>query len=299
MQHAAVDEIDRSVPRRAARGRRTPGRADRRRPSARRPRRTRRAAARTRSRSARSRQSTIAIVGGDARAAPFAIALEQRREQRRDRAVIAARCAAPERRHRLEPIEQLAQPLGVGRPGRRFGVVFGEMQRSGSRNASSREAVLARSYPGSIRTRRSSASVIPSSPNSRGASIAAADHALADRGDRLGRACGCALRRRRSGRTGAETDSGRGRRTSASARASPRPATAANSGVSSRSACSSAVPGRDRVHQQFDGGPGAPVKPLAGPMPSISSQRGQDCDGWPFSARSMTRFAIFSTTCRK
>ena len=41
---------------------------------------------------------------------------------------------------------------------------------------------------------------------------------------------------------------------------------------------------------------GAPVNPAAAPMPSISSQRGQGFEGAPFSARSITRRAIFSTT---
>ena len=66
------------------------------------------------------------------------------------------------------------------------------------------------------------------------------------------------------------------------------------------------VPVADEIHRQDD--PvwmndydcrGAPVKPEAGPMPSISSQRGQHCAGWPFNARSTTRCAIFSTTCEK
>ena len=52
------------------------------------------------------------------------------------------------------------------------------------------------------------------------------------------------------------------------------------------------------IHGQlrFGSRPGAPVNPDAGPMPSISSHRGQHCDGWPLSARSITSFAIFSTT---
>ncbi len=45
--------------------------------------------------------------------------------------------------------------------------------------------------------------------------------------------------------------------------------------------------------------PGAPTKPDALPMPSISSQRGHDCDGVPCKARSITRAVIFSTTCEK
>ncbi len=34
---------------------------------------------------------------------------------------------------------------------------------------------------------------------------------------------------------------------------------------------------------------GAPVNPEAAPLPSISSQRGQELEAWPLSARSMTR----------
>ena len=45
--------------------------------------------------------------------------------------------------------------------------------------------------------------------------------------------------------------------------------------------------------------PGAPVNPDVWPIPSISSQRGQDCDGRPLSARSITSSVIFSTTCEK
>src|SRR5881227_2565530 len=44
---------------------------------------------------------------------------------------------------------------------------------------------------------------------------------------------------------------------------------------------------------------GAPVKPAAAPMPSISSQCGQGFEALPWSARSITRRAIFSTTCSK
>src|SRR5208282_65446 len=44
---------------------------------------------------------------------------------------------------------------------------------------------------------------------------------------------------------------------------------------------------------------GAPVKPPAAPMPSISSQRGQGKEAAPWRARSITRRAIFSTTCSK
>src|SRR5207245_3294047 len=44
---------------------------------------------------------------------------------------------------------------------------------------------------------------------------------------------------------------------------------------------------------------GAPVNPAAAPTPSMSSQRGQGCEALPFSARSITSRAIFSTTCSK
>src|SRR6202046_4734844 len=44
---------------------------------------------------------------------------------------------------------------------------------------------------------------------------------------------------------------------------------------------------------------GAPVKPVAAPMPNISSQRGQEFAGEPWSARSITRRAMRSTTVSK
>src|SRR6266851_9220224 len=44
---------------------------------------------------------------------------------------------------------------------------------------------------------------------------------------------------------------------------------------------------------------GAPVNPAAEPIPSISSQRGHGFEALPFSARSMTSRAIFSTTISK
>ena len=47
------------------------------------------------------------------------------------------------------------------------------------------------------------------------------------------------------------------------------------------------------------GVPGAPTNPEGGPIPSISSHRGHDCDGVPFCARSITSADIFSTTWLK
>src|SRR6516164_3007367 len=44
---------------------------------------------------------------------------------------------------------------------------------------------------------------------------------------------------------------------------------------------------------------GAPVKPAGDPIPSISSQRGQVLATLPCTARSITKRAIFSTTCSK
>src|SRR5580704_9832323 len=44
---------------------------------------------------------------------------------------------------------------------------------------------------------------------------------------------------------------------------------------------------------------GAPVKPVAAPMPNISSQRGHEFAGEPRSARSITRRAMRSTTVSK
>src|SRR6266404_1935962 len=44
---------------------------------------------------------------------------------------------------------------------------------------------------------------------------------------------------------------------------------------------------------------GAPVNPAAEPIPNISSQRGQGFEALPFTARSTTSRAIFSTTISK
>ncbi len=44
---------------------------------------------------------------------------------------------------------------------------------------------------------------------------------------------------------------------------------------------------------------GAPVKPAAAPMPTISSHRGHGFAGLPLRARSITRRAMRSTTCSK
>ena len=236
------------------------------------------------------------------RAAPLAIAVEQRVEQRLDRLVEAHAVRFTEPRHHRQRVEQLGQPLGVAGAGRRLGVVFGEVQAVGQQER--------------VEARRGARRLIPRidadqplfglgdaellEQRARGDRLTR--HTLADRRDRLGRRAGSRASSAASERTAAGTGNGCGRRTSASAPASM-PANA-----SAYSARQLVAGPQQRVPARAIGVghlqtrltlPGAPVNPVAGPMPSISSHRGQHCDGWPFSARSTTSCDIFSTTMSK
>ena len=237
------------------------------------------------------------------RAAPVAVARRAaRREAARSVGGSATAASVAERVHRLAA-HRTARRAAACRPGRP--ATRRCIRRSAASPAAGTRRAARRCWrvriPGSMRISRSSASVTPSCVEQRArSSIAAATTRSPMRGNRLGTRRGCALRRRRSGRTAAGTDSACDRRTSASAAASRRRATAQNcrrqlalrpeqrrARRATASIRSSTAAGRaGEAGRRTDAEHLLPARPATA------------TDGRSAPDRS-TRFAIFSTTCRK
>ena len=119
-------------------------------------------------------------------AAPLGVAGEQRVEQVRRQADVRRLEALAEPRHEVEPVEDLAEVLGVGQAGRRLGVVFRERQRVGQQ-----EGIEPRRRAGppvaGIDARQARLGLgQPHALHQLGLRHRGGDDALADRGDRLG-----------------------------------------------------------------------------------------------------------------
>ncbi len=246
------------------------------------------------------------------RAAPLGVAGQQGVEEVRREAEVGRLEALAEARRDLEAVEHLAEVLGVGEAGRRFGVVLGERQRVGQQE---RVQPRRRAGPPVARIDAGQPRLLvgqPDPPQQLGLDHRGGDDALADGGDRLGdgpdpRLVGGVEEERpqeRAQRPAAEGEPGGlhpageigpvgGRLLDI--RADQR---VPDVGRRGRRAGTGAARGK-LAHRVLVRQRGWPTNPDVLPQPSICSHCGQGLVGGPFRARSTTSFDILSRTSSK
>ena len=226
--------------------------------------------------------------------APLRVAGEERRQHRVDRVVVPDRVPLAELRHHPQPVEDLRQFLGVSQACRRFGVVLGEVQGVGQKERVEAGSGARRLVPRVDRRqadlRVGHSELVQKRPRGH----RRLGDSLASRGDcfRRGTDPLFVLTRQEEGAQEWTVQTISEGELLLAERGGKLPA---GVGAHLVRAQERAPLGREIHHCCL----GAPVNPDVWPIPSISSHRGQDCDGRPFSARSMTSSVIFSTTCEK
>ncbi len=199
--------------------------------------------------------------------------------------------------HHRQGVEELGKPLRIPQPCGRLCVVFGEMQRIGEKERVQAGRGARRRISGLDRRKADLGLGHPELAEQRRRRHRGLRDALTGSGDRLGRkAYPLLVLAGEQERTQERTVQAVAERQLPLAK---RGGKMEAGGGAQLVGAQQRVPLGSQIHHCCHCCPGAPVNPDAGPIPSISSHRGQDCDGRPWSARSMTSSVIFSTTCEK